>query len=261
MFSISQLNEIQVLMFGLILLRLSSFIVSAALFSSQSISMHVKILTSLVFAITLFSSVATKESLVRLSEMQNNLILLSIREVAIGVALGFVTRFFFFAVSISGELVSISMGLGQAQVFNPMMGSMSNAMEQFYTVMATLIFLVMNGHHLMIMGISESFISSPVAQLSFQFATFGEIVLKIQNFLIIGIKIAAPVMISMIIVQFGMALLSRVVPQINVIFTSASVTALVGFIILFISLPLLMMQMSGLMEFSMSEFFKFLKAI
>lgn len=261
MFSFSQLNEIQILMFGLILLRLSAFIVSAAVFSSQVISIPAKILISLVFTISVFSTVASNEAMVRLSSMENDLILLAGREVLIGIVLGFITRFFFFVISMAGELVSVSMGLGQAQVFNPMMGSMSNAMEQFYTVIATLIFLVLNGHHIMIIGLVESFNSAPIAQLSFQYATLIEIVLKIQSFLIIGIKIAAPVMIAMIIVQFGMALLNRVVPQINVIFTSASVTALAGFVILFISLPLLVMQMSGLIEFSMNEFFKFLKAI
>lgn len=261
MFSFSQLNEVQILMFALILLRMSAFVVAAAIFSSQTISAPLKILISLVFTIVVFQSVATNVALARLSESQNDLLLLAGREALIGVVLGFVTRFFFFAVSVAGEIVSVSMGLGQAQVFNPMVGSMSNAMEQFYTVIATLVFLAFNGHHMMIMGIVESFTTTPVAQLSFQYASLAEMVMKMQSFFIVGIKIAAPVMVSMIIIQLGMALLSRVVPQINVIFTSASITALIGFFILFISLPLLVMQMSGLVEFSMNEFFKLVRAI
>ncbi|AGH94832.1 flagellar biosynthetic protein FliR [Pseudobdellovibrio exovorus] len=261
MFNISQLNEVQVLMFALILLRMSAFVVSAAIFSSQSIAAPVKILFSLVFAVVVFPPVATNEALVRLHGLQDQLILLAAREVAIGLILGFVTRLFFFAISMAGEMVSISMGLGQAQIFNPMMGSMGNAMEQFYTVIATLVFLALNGHHLMIQGLVESFNTSPVAQMTFQVGAFAEVVMRVQNFFIIGIKIAAPLMISMMVVQFGVALLSRVVPQINVIMTLAPVTAMMGFIILFISLPLLVMQMSGLMDFSMSEFFKFLKTI
>ena len=240
---------------------MSAFVVAAAVFSSQTISAPLKILIALVFTLVVFQTVATNVALVRLNESQADLLLLAGREVLIGVVLGFVTRLFFFAVSIAGEIVSVSMGLGQAQVFNPMMESMSNAMEQFYTVIATLVFLSMNGHHQMIMGIAESFTSTPVAQLSFQYASMAEIVLKIQSFLIIGVKIAAPVMISMIIIQLGMALLSKVVPQINVIFTSASITALIGFFIIFISLPLLVMQMSGLMDFSMNEFFKYVRTI
>ena len=261
MFSFSQLNEIQILMFGLILLRMASFVVSAAIFNTSNIPAHLKVLMSLVFTILVFKSVATNEALVRLSESQSDLLLMAGREVLIGIVLGFVTRLFFFSISMAGEIVSISTGLGQAQMFNPMMGSMGNAMEQFYSVIATLVFLSLNGHHLMIMGIVESFTSTPVAQLSFHYASFAEIVLKMQSFFIIGVKIAAPVLISMIIVQLGIALLSRVVPQINVLVTSASITVLIGFGIMFVSLPLLVMQMSGLVDFSMNEFFKFLRTI
>ena len=261
MFSFSQLNEVQILIFALILLRMSAFVVSAAIFNTQSISIPLKILISLVFTIVVYKNVATNEALVRMSESQADLLLLAGREVVIGLMLGFITRLFFFAISMAGELISISMGLGQAQMFNPMLGSMSNSMEQFYSVIATLVFLSLNGHHLMIIGLVESFVSSPVALLSLQYSSFADVVLKIQSFFIIGIKMSAPILISMIIVQLGIALLSRVVPQINVMVTSASITVLIGFFILFVSLPLLAMQMSGLMNFSMGEFFKFIKAI
>lgn len=260
MFSFSQLNEVQILMFGMILLRMSAFVISAAIFSTPNIPAPLKILTSVVFTILMFQAVATNEALVRLSESQD-LLMLAGREVLVGLVLGFVTRLFFFAVSMAGEIVSISTGLGQAQMFNPMMGSMSNAMEQFYSIIATLVFLSLNGHHTMIMGIGESFTTTPIAQLSFGYSSFAEMVMKIQGFLVIGIKIAAPVLISMIIIQLGMALLSRVVPQINVMVTSSSITVLIGFVIMFVSLPLLVMQMAGVVDFSMNEFFKFLRTV
>jgi len=257
----SQLTEMQILAFALILLRMSAFVISAAIFNSTAISAPLKILISVVFAIVVFNPTATNEVLVRLKEHEADLLLLSGREVLIGVSLGFVTRLFFFAVGMAGEIVSISMGLGQAQMFNPMVGSMGNAMEQFYGVIGTLVFLAFNGHHFMIQGVVESFTTAPLAQLSFNVGTLGELVYKTQEYFIIGIKIAAPLLISMTIVQFGIALLSRVVPQINVLVTTASLTVVLGFVIMFVSLPLLVMQMSGMLTFSMDEFFKFLRAI
>jgi flagellar biosynthetic protein FliR len=261
MISFSQLNEVQVLAFALILLRMSSFVASAAIFNSQSISIPLKILFSLVLTIVMFAPIATNQVLVAIKESENNLLLLAGREVLIGLALGFVTRFFFFAISMAGEIVSIAMGLGQAQLFNPMSGSMGNAMEQFYVVMATLVFLAFNGHHLMLQGLVESFQTAPLASFNFQMGTLAEIVYKVQNYFVIGIKIAAPLLISMTIVQFGVALLSRVVPQINVLITTAALTIVLGFIIMFISLPLMVMQMNSMMMFSMGDFFSFLKAI
>lgn len=261
MINFSQLNEIQILMFGLILMRMTAFVVSAAVFSATSISVYVKVLFSVLLSILVYKTVATNVALVRLHELENNLLLLTAREILVGVSLGFVTRLFFFAISMAGELVSVSMGLGQAQVFNPMMGSMGNAMEQFYGVIGTLIFLTINGHHLVIQGIMQSFSVVEVAQMQFHFQSFSEMVLKAQEFFVLGIKIAAPILISMIVVQVGIALLSRAVPQINVLVTSASLTTLLGFIIIFISLPLLVTQMIGLMNLTGVEFFNFLKTL
>lgn len=261
MINFSQLNEVQILIFALILLRMSSFVVSAAIFNSPFISVPLKILISLVLTIAIFNPISTNEIIAGIKELENQILLLAAQEVIIGLVLGFMTRLFFFVVAMAGELVSLAMGLGQAQVFNPMMGSMGNAVEQFYSIIATLLFLAFNGHHLMISGLVESFTAVPLTQIGLEFVTFGEVVQRIQSFLALAIKISAPVLISMMVIQLGMALLNRVVPQINVIFTSVSITSLLGFFILFISLPLLAMQLGTSVEFSMSEFFKFLKAI
>lgn len=261
MFNFSELNEVQILMFGLILLRMTAFIVSSAIFSSPSISVALKVLFSVVLTLTVFRTVATSDALVRLHELENNLLMLCARELAIGLCLGFVTRLFFFGLSMAGELVSISLGLGQAQMFNPMMGSMGNAMEQFYVIVGSLVYLSLNGHHLLIQGLVQSFEVTPVALMQFHFESFAEMVLKAQSFFVVGVKIAAPVIICMIIIQVGIALISRAVPQINVLVTSASITSLVGFLVIFVSLPLLVMQMTGLMDLTHVEFLKFLKTL
>ena len=261
MINISQLNEIQILAFGLIMLRMTSFVTSSAIFSSASISVLVKILFSVVLTFLVFKSVATNTVIARISEHQDQLVLLCARELMLGLVLGFFTRIFFFALSMAGEIVSVSTGLGQAQLFNPMIGSMGNAMEQFYTTVGTLLFLALNGHHMMLQGLVQSFSVSEIAQLQFNSNSFAEVVLKAQEFFVMGIKISAPILISMIIVQVGVALLSRAVPQINVMVTSASVTSLLGFTIIFISLPLLALQMSGLLDLTTVEFFKFMKTL
>lgn len=261
MINFSQLNEVQILAFAMILLRLSAFVVSSAIFSAPNIPAPLKILFAVVLTLVVFTPVANNELFVRLSENENHLLLFAGREVLIGLCIGFVTRFFFFAVSMAGEIVSLSMGLGQAQIFNPMMGSMGNAMEQFYFVISTLVFLALNGHHYIIQGIIDSFQTSPVAVLHFEVATLAEIVYKVQDYFVLGIKISAPILISMTVVQFGIALLSRVVPQINVLVTSASLTVMLGFLIMFISLPLLVMQMGQMINISLGDLFNFLKAI
>lgn len=261
MMNFSQLNEIQILMFALILLRMIGFVVSCAVLSSQNISAILKISLSIVLTLIVFRSVATNEALVRLHENENNLLILAGREVFVGIALGFVTRLFFFSISMAGEMVSLSLGLSQAQIFNPMMGSIGNVIEQFYLVIATLLYFVLDGHHILIDGLVKSFTTVEVAKLSLEVGALSEIVLKAQGFFILGIKLAAPILISMLIVQVGIALLSRTVPQINVLTTSTAITSALGFVILFISLPLMVMQITGILDLTSIEFFKFLKVL
>lgn len=261
MFSFSQLNDTQILTFALVLLRMIAFIVAAAIFSSSNISTPLKILFSIVVSLVMFKTIATNQVLIRVHENESFLILMSFREVMIGLLIGMLTRFFFFTLSMAGEMVSVTMGLGQAQIFNPMMGSMGNALEQFYVITGTLIYLALNGHHYLLEALIQSFQTSPLAMLDLNVAAFSEVVMKIQQYFIFGIKIAAPILVSMMIVQIGMALLSRAVPQINVLMTSASITALLGMLIIFISLPLLVMQMTGLMNLNTMDLFKFIKTL
>lgn len=261
MMNFSQLNEIQILMFALILLRMTGFVTSAAVLSSQNISTILKISLSIVLTLIVFKSVATNQALVRLHENEGNLLLLAGREVLIGIALGFVTRLFFFSISMAGEMVSLSLGLSQAQIFNPMMGAVGNVIEQFYMVIATLLYLVLDGHHILIDGLVRSFATIEVARLSLEVGALSEMVLKAQGFFILGIKLAAPILISMLVVQVGIALLSRTVPQINVLTTSTAITSALGIVILFISLPLMVMQITGILDLTSIEFFKFLKVL
>lgn len=258
---ISQLNEIQLIAFGLIMLRMTGFVFTAAILNSPSISMPLKILLSLVLTMTLFNSVANNVTLVQLKGMENDLIILAAKEIFLGVVIGFVTRIFFFAITMAGELISITMGLGQAQIFNPAMGSMGNVMEQFFVVLATLLYMALNGHHYMIDGLASSFETLNITSLNLHTIGFLEAVKFTQEFFIFGIKIAAPIMISMLVVQIGVGILSRAVPQINVLMTAAPITILLGFGILFISLPLMVLQMTGLLDVSTLELFKFIKMI
>jgi flagellar biosynthesis protein FliR len=261
MFSISQLNEIQILVFALILLRMTAFVVSAAVLSSPSFPVTAKILFSVVFTMLMFKTVATNKIIARVSEAQDQIILLAAMEVVIGLCLGFLTRIYFFAISMAGELISVSMGLGQAQMFNPMMGNMGNAIEQFLVFLATLLYFAINGHHNLIYGLAESFNTIEIARLTLNTDAFASVVYLAQKFFVIGIQISAPVLISMVVVQVGVGLLSRAVPQINVLTTTASITVALGFVILFISLPLIVFQLTGIIDLTNIEFFRFVKQI
>lgn len=261
MFSLSQLNQMQIIVFGLIMVRMIAFVFSAAILSSPIVPVASKILLSLVLTMMVYNGVATKEIIVRVSEAESQIILLAFLEIFIGLCLGFLTRLFFFAVSMAGEMISVSLGLGQAQMFNPMMGHSGNALEQFLVMFATLVFFVLGGHHFLIEGLVSSFSHISLGFFSMNKNEFRDIVLTMQQVFVVAIKLSAPIVVSLLVIQISVGLLSKAVPQINVLSTTAAITALVGFILLIVCLPLMTSQMGVMLEEATFTFFKFMKGI
>lgn len=252
-------NETHVIIFGLIWLRMLSFIISSAFLGSPSVNLPVKILFSVVltFMVFPFTLVEVKD----IAQLNEHLILFAFREVIVGLLLGLLTRFFFFALSMAGELISMSLGLGSAQVYNPFVGASGQVVEQFYSLLGMVIFLALNGHHLFIQALVESFEVVSLAQLSIEFGGLGEVSQKFQGIFVMMIKMAAPVVCTIFIVNIAMAIVGRAVPQLNVLVTSFPVTIIIGITVLTISLPLMTLEMNMLLEMTSDQLFKLMRSL
>lgn len=253
----SAMTEAQILLFALVLLRMMAYIVSSAFLGSPLVNTPVKILLSIVLSMLVFPVV--KVGSVDYSLISSEIIGLAVRELIVGLTLGFLTRLFFFVVSMVGDLVSMSLGLSAAQLYNPMMGSQGGVIEQFYSAMATLVFLAINGHHMLISAIVQSYDLVPVSSLALNLGPFAEIAVFGQTALVMTIKMCAPVLVAILLVNLAMGILGRAVPQINVLVTSMPVTILLGLTVVFICLPLLIMEMGGLVEITAGKLLDVMK--
>jgi flagellar biosynthetic protein FliR len=253
------MTEAQILVFALIFLRMIAFVVSSAIFGSPVVSTPIKVLLSLVFSMLLFPVVKTGP--VDYDLVSNAIIGLAIRELFIGLVLGFLTRLFFFAVSITGDLVSISIGLSSSQLYNPLMGSQGNTIEQFYSTLGALVFLAINGHHMLLSAIAQSYQLVPLGELSFHTGPLAEMTVYFQTVMILAVKMCAPVLVTILLANLGMGILGRAVPQINVLVTSMPVTILLGVAVVFLCLPLVIMEMSGLVEITAGKLFEVMKQL
>lgn len=253
------MTEAQILLFALVLLRMIAFVFSSAVFGSPTVNTPVKILFSIVLSILLFPLV--KVGKVDYSLISNDIIGLAVREIFIGLTLGFLTRLFFFVVTMTGDLVSMSVGLSASQLYNPMLGTHGNTIDQFYSTLGTLVFLAINGHHMLISAIAQSYEIVPVSSLSLNFAAFADIAVYGQTALLMAIKMCAPVLVTILLVNLAMGILGRAVPQINVLVTSMPVTILLGMTVVFLCLPLLVIEMNGLVEITASKLFAVMKQL
>jgi flagellar biosynthetic protein FliR len=253
------MSEVQMIVFGLILLRMIAFVISSAVLGSPNISASLKLLLSIVLCVLIYPTVHVVPA--DLASVTDNLILLSARELMIGVTLGFLTRLFFFTIGMTGELVSISIGLGAAQIFNPLMGNNSNTIEQFYNTLATLIFFAINGHHLLISGIAQSYELIPLAQMKLSVGPYAEITTFAQDMMLMGIKMCAPILAAILVTNLAMGVLGKAVPQINVLVTSLPVTLMLGFVLMFLCIPLIVVEMNGVLDITHTKLMLVMKAL
>lgn len=255
----SAMTEAQILLFALILLRMIAFIVSSAIFGSPTLSTPVKVLLSVVISLLLFPIV--KVGNVNYDLISNEIISLAARELIVGLSLGFLTRLFFFIVTMTGDLVSMSVGLSASQMYNPMMGSNGNSIDQFYSTLGTLVFLAINGHHMLLSAIAQSYELVPVSVLSLKVGPFAEMAAYGTEVFVMAIKMCAPVLVTILLVNLAMGILGRAVPQINVLVTSMPVTIMLGMAVVFICLPLLVLEMNGLVEITASKLMTVMKQL
>jgi flagellar biosynthetic protein FliR len=255
----NSMTEAQILLFALVLLRMLAFVISSAIFGSPSISTPIKVLLSIAISVVIFPSV--RAGSVDYSLVSGEIIGLAARELIIGLSLGFLTRLFFFAVTMTGDLVAISVGLSSAQLYNPMMGTHGNTVDQFYSTIGTLIFLVINGHHYFLAGIVQSYELVPVSSLALKVGVFAEMAVYGQTVMLMAIKMCAPVLVTIFLANVAMGILGRAVPQINVLVTSMPVTIMLGMAVVFLCLPLLVIEMGGLAEITAGKLFEVMKQL
>ena len=158
-------------------------------------------------------------------------------EVALGLIIGLIPQLFVAAAHLAGSLSSTAMGLGAANLFDPSLGEQSSALGKLYGDLAIVIFLLMDGHHTIIIAASglgnglPPGVFSPSTDLVMQMSTATGLIFKL------GILIASPIVATLLITQFVLGILSRTIPSINVFFLSFPITVGLGLTLASLSLP------------------------
>lgn len=255
-------NDTEILAFALVFLRVSSFLISWPVFSIYSVPQHLKILLAIMISAILFP-VINRAGLTG-QGFEQNIAWLAGKEVLTGLCLGFMTRLFFFGVAIGGSFIATSAGLANAQIYNPVQGGQSTTVEQFYATIATLLFLGLNGHHYFISGLAQSFDSIPLSisgtEIALLVGRFKDSGLILQSVTEAGIKIAAPILVALFLMNVVMGVIGKAVPQINVLVTSMPVNFMAGLLIMIVSIPALVFELDRELYQFTEMFFKFMKA-
>jgi flagellar biosynthesis protein FliR len=259
MLEVYHFSEIEILAFLLVLARISAFFVTWPVLSMGNVPAYVKVLFSLAVALILFPLVGWKTMDPQF--LQNQFIFLIVKEVFVGVLMGFVARSFFFAIEAGGLMISDALGLSNAQILNPVADARTTVIEQFYMILVTMFYLLINGHHYFVAGLFKSFELVPVNQLTVSLMTLGHGGELVHAIVLMGLKLAAPIVISLFAMNIALGVVGRAVPQMNVLTTSLSVNVVLGLFLMFISLPMAISVLPSFLDEAVERVFIMLKAL
>ena len=223
--------------FLLVMARLTAAVVSAPLFGARSVPMHTKI----GFAIVL-SLIVLPLSSQEIEGAPTDLFMFASAlgtEVILGIAIGVGVMLVFQGLEMGASLVSVQMGFGIGQIFDPITGHMSGTIEQFYRVVITLVFFAINGHYLVIQGFLRTFEVVPPGQATLDVIAGDRVVPFFGTLLVTSVQIALPVFGALVLTDLAMALVNRTVPQMNALVVGFPIKIGVGLLVLAASMPLM----------------------
>jgi flagellar biosynthetic protein FliR len=225
-----------VFLFALVLCRIGGLFTALPLFGGRRLPMKVK--AAAIFAITLvtYPLLVIKAPPLPADAVTLGLFVLS--EVMIGLTLAFVTQLIFSAVEFSGQIIGLQMGFSIASVIDPAMGNQVQIMSVIQSLLATLFFLSLNIHHVFIHAIADSFDIIPLGgwRINEQMVKF--LISATSDIFILGIRLVAPVMITLLLTSVVLGVMARAFPKMNIFMVSFPLKIGLGFIVLGMTLPL-----------------------
>src|SRR5688572_19336220 len=233
------------LVFTLVLSRLSGLMMTAPIYGSMEVPARVRAL--LVVALALLVTPSQIAHPAEAATLIDYAVLIG-GELAIGLVLGLGVQILFLAPQVAGQLISQMSGIALADVFNPSLDSEIPVFSQLLYLFSLAIFLVIGGHRLVMAGLLETFEVIPPGQASL-LATFSEsfTTLVAQSFEL-GLRAAAPTVMALLLATLIMGLISRTVPQLNVMSFGFGVSAITTLVVLSVSLGGVAWALEGRVE-------------
>jgi flagellar biosynthetic protein FliR len=216
--------------FLLVLFRITGVMMLAPVFGSAVAPAPVKVFLSLVLAVLFFPLVKGPEAAVAFEG--SVLALAVVWELAVGLLIGFAAAMLFAGVQFGGHLIDQELGLLQANLLDPMLNEQISIMGQFKVLLATLVYLRVNGHHLLLGAVSDSFRAVPLLGLTFsQGAALHVSDTLMRDVFRMGIEIAGPALVTLFLVSVALAFMARTAPEMNIFALSFPLRLAVGLVV------------------------------
>ena len=222
------------IVFTLVLARIGALVMTAPIFGSQALPRRVRGLLAvtlclIITPIYLNTSLPPVENVVEYGRLLVN-------EVLVGLLLGLGLNILFAGVQVAGQVVSQMSGLSLADVFNPGFDEEVSVFSQLFYFLTLAVFVAVGGHRIVTEALLETFVWAPPGHAALG-DTFVEVLVGIMTeSFALGIRAAAPILTALLLSNFVLGLISRTLPQINVIAVGFGLNSLLGLGVLCLSI-------------------------
>lgn len=222
--------------FLLVLLRVSALLMVAPIFGHRTWLARAKVGLAFTVSIILYPLVAETTPEIPAGVLPYALMM--IKEILMGVVMGFVVLLLFVGIQFAGQLAGLQMGFGIVNVIDPQSSNHVSIMGQFLNVLAILLLLSLNGHHTILTGLVTSFETIPLGGVELKVGLMYKMITLTTQVFVIAIQISAPIMTALFLVTAALGVLARTVPQMNVFMVGFPVQITVGLGAFLVCLPL-----------------------
>jgi len=222
--------------------RISACLIAAPILSSTSVNTRLRVSLAMVLTILIYPL----HDWPIVDVLSGAGLVLFLEQVVIGVMMGLILQIVFAAVSAAGEFISLSMGLGFAMMADPNSGVQTPVISQFLVILATLVFVSIGGHLILIELLLDSFRLWPIGEPQLEMAMVWDL-LQWSVLLFTGATmIALPAMVVLLLTNSAMGVVSRAAPSLNVFAVGFPLTLLMGIVVLIVLLPSFMGNVQSL---------------
>ena len=200
--------------FTLVLFRIAGLITMAPVLGSARIPVKMRVLFALVLSAAVYPMVPPAAAV---PDTLPGLAIAVGAEMLIGISMGFALYLMLIGVQVGADLVSYQMGLGMAHLVDPNTELDSTVLSQLYLMVATLMYVLMNGHIVLIRSLVQTFDTVPLMGAGIGVDVLNLMVSILTNAFVLGIRVAGPALVAIYLATIALGFISRTMPQLNIL--------------------------------------------
>jgi len=245
--------------FLLIFVRMFGMFVVAPFFSSGAIPLRIRAVFSVYVTACVFPMVVN--TIGTIPESMYPYILLIVSEVMIGIFIGFMVSIIFAAFQLAARFFSFQMALGIAEVMDPFSEVGITLVGQLWTLMGIMVFIAIDGPHLLIMATFESYNSIYMMDLArYSEPMYRALISTFGAMFLVALKLAFPILTTLFLLAVTLGLLAKAAPQMNIFMLGFPIQIGVGFMIMIVVMGGIALGMSSALNHAISDLVAFIRS-